>query len=161
MEHNAISIKLLQPSDVPAMQEIYKHYLGRATLHLNLPPPKYFLNLLDNASVWGFYSQSVLIGWGAIKRYSDKEGYQYTCETSTFLHPDHLNKGFGTTFKRFLMSQCKEMGFKYIVARIMSQNKRSIHYNIKLGYRIVGEQKSIGWIEDQPYDVTIMEYLIQ
>jgi L-amino acid N-acyltransferase YncA len=39
----------------------------------------------------------------------------------------------------------------------MSQNKTSIHFNLSLGYRIVGEQKGIGWVHGEVKDVTIME----
>ena len=100
------------------------------------------------------------IGYGVIKKYHEKEGYRLACETSVFIKPEYTGQGIGSCFKKFLLAQCKEWQYHHIIAKIFASNSRSIHYNQKLGYEIVGTQKEVG-IQDGKYvDIVIMQYIV-
>lgn len=102
-----------------------------------------------------------IIGWGAIKRYHQKRGYQYACETSVFLDREFTGQGYGKPFKSFILDQCRILGYHHVNAKILAKNKASIAYNLKLGYDIVGVQKEIGMIQGEWVDVVIMQYIIR
>ena len=124
---------------------------------------KYYINFLekknDREELWVIRQGLDTIVWGIIKLYSDREGYRTTVETSVYCHPDYLRRGLGTNMKRHLMKRCQALGYHHLIAKIQSDNKISIHYNQRLGYTIVGEQKEVGQINGQWKDVTIMQYL--
>jgi L-amino acid N-acyltransferase YncA len=101
-----------------------------------------------------------IIGWGIIKRYSDREGYSKACETAIYLRSAETRKGHGTLMKRWIIEKCRELGYHHLVAKIFSFNEASIEYNRKLGYELVGIQKEIGYADGQWLDVTIMQLLI-
>lgn len=101
-----------------------------------------------------------VIGWGIIKKYSDRGGYRYTCETAVYLLPDYIGKGYGSAFKRYIMEQCKELDYKHLVAKIWADNTASIEYNLKLGYTIVGRQHKIGYKNGKWINVVIMQCLL-
>ena len=101
-----------------------------------------------------------VIGWAIIKKYSDRIGYARSCETSVYLTKSETGKGYGPKIKNKLIKECKQLGYTHLVAKIMSVNKTSINYNLKLGYEIVGEQKNIGFINGKYHNVTIMQYNI-
>ena len=104
---------------------------------------------------------SYTVGWGIIKRYSDRYGYRTACETSVYLRHDEVRKGYGTRMKRALIERCRQFGYHHLVAKILSVNEGSIAYNIRLGYEVVGVQKEIGYINNKWQDVTIMQLLLR
>lgn len=103
----------------------------------------------------------LLIGWGIIKRYSDREGYGRTCETAVYLRSEERGKGYGSFIKKELIKICKKLNYHHLVAKIFADNKASIVYNEKLGYEIVGRQKEIGYRDGKWIDIIIMQYIIK
>ena len=101
-----------------------------------------------------------IIGWGIIKRYSDRPGYSAACETTIYLQSNQLRKGYGSRIKVSLIEKCKELGYHHLVAKIFATNSASLAYNQKLGYEIVGTQREIGNINGKWLDVTIMQLIL-
>ena len=102
---------------------------------------------------------SKVIGWGIIKRYSDRLGYRFCCETSIYLTYSEIGKGYGKALQKVLMAKVAEYGYQYIVAKILAANQDSIHFHQRFGFEIVGIQKRIGFINGVWHDVVIMQYL--
>ncbi|MBK8506591.1 MAG: N-acetyltransferase [Saprospiraceae bacterium] len=117
-------------------------------------------NLLDRERVFVLALDENVIGWGSIRQYHPKEGYVRACETSVFLRRTHVNKGYGTSFKKFILSECKNLGYHHVHAKIIASNQISIAYNLKLGYTMVGIQKEIGYVKGKYCDVAIMQLLL-
>jgi len=101
-----------------------------------------------------------VVGFGLIKRYSDREGYRTSCETAIYLRSNKIRMGLGTKMKLSLIERCKEFGYHHLVAKIVASNAASIAYNKQLGYEVVGIQKEVGKIDDKWVDVTIMQLIL-
>lgn len=99
-------------------------------------------------------------GWGIIKRYSRRHGYRFCCETSVYLSRRYVGQGYGTYLKRALIGRCRDYGYHHLVARIFADNTRSIEYNRKLGYEVVGIQKEIGYKNGRWQDVAILQLVL-
>jgi len=147
-------------NDLKGVAEIYNSYLGKATMDLELATAESYRKYLtaDREALYISEVNNEIAGWSLIKKYSDRIGYAKSCETSTFLSRSYIGKGYGTELKKYNMQACKDLGYTHLVAKIMSINKTSINYNLKLGYEIVGEQKNIGYINGKYHNVTIMQY---
>ena len=104
--------------------------------------------------------EKVILGWAQIKKYSDREGYKYACETAVYLDKQQLRKGYGTYLKKFIIDQCRKFDYNHLVAKIQADNDISILYNEKLGYTIVGKQKKIGFVNGVWKDVVIMQLIL-
>jgi phosphinothricin acetyltransferase len=159
-----MKIRAAAIEDCSECARIYNQNLGTASMYLTPRSSDYFVEIFKSLSARESMKiithDNTILGFSLIQKYSPKEGYRYACETSTYLDKIHQGKGIGSQFKKHVIEECKQLGYKYIVARIVSSNAGSIHYNIKLGYRIVGIQKGIGNFNGKPIDVTIMEYHI-
>lgn len=157
-------ITLSSRNDCDGIAKIYNHYLGKSTMDMEPKNGAYYSNIIDHQDdmeeLWSLKQDEELLAWGIIKKYSDRFGYRLTGETSVYVHPDHLHEGHGTLLKKYLMKRCKALGYHHLMARINSDNHISIHYNKKLGYTVVGEQKEVGNINGVWKDITIMQYLI-
>ncbi|WP_298513135.1 GNAT family N-acetyltransferase [uncultured Kordia sp.] len=115
----------------------------------------------DREKLYVFTDHEIVIGWGIIKRYSDREGYRFACETAVYFTETELGKGYGTQMKKFVIDACKQLQYKHLVAKVFATNTASIAYNEKLGYTIVGRQHQIGFRNGQWLDMIIMQYIIE
>jgi len=156
-------IELAKKEDCHRIAEIYNHYLGNGTMDLAIKTAQYYSELFEaqgeNEKLFVGVLNRTIIGWGIIKKYSVREGYARTAETSVYMDPDFRGKGYGKALKKYLMSACRHLGYKHLVAKIWSDNAVSINYNLKLGYELVGRQKQIGFVNGEWIDVTILQYV--
>ncbi len=165
MEEN-IKIQEATTDDFHAIAMIYNEYilLGNATMDETLKKADdiaaWVQKFNSRERLYCIKEEKTTIGWGIIKRYSDREGYRFACETAVYLTANQLGKGYGSLMKKYLITQCKELDYKHLIAKIFATNKGSIVYNQKLGYTIVGTQKQIGFKNNQWQDIVIMQYLI-
>lgn len=104
--------------------------------------------------------QKQVVGWGVVKRYSDRIGYQFCCETSIYLSFSVIGKGYGHLLQSALMKQVRAYNYYHIVAKILAVNQGSIRFHQRFGFEIVGTQKKIGFINDTWHDVVIMQCFI-
>ncbi len=153
-------------NDAPVVREIYNEHVraGRSTMDrtpLSLAQIEgWFQGFNERELIVLLKRDEQVVGWGIIKRYSDREGYARACETAIYLRASEVRKGYGTMLKKWIIDKCRELGYHHLVAKIFADNIASIEYNKKLGYTIVGTQKEIGYIDGRWQDVTIMQLLI-
>jgi L-amino acid N-acyltransferase YncA len=101
-----------------------------------------------------------VIGWGVLKRYSDRSGYRHTGETAVYLTRSRLRSGGGSTIKRGLIQLAEGHGYHHLVAKVLSENTGSVEFNLRFGYVVVGTQKEIGLLGGRWRDVTILQLLL-
>jgi L-amino acid N-acyltransferase YncA len=159
-------IEIAQSDDFHRIAEIYNEYilLGNATMQDSLYDAekiKYWIdNFNDRERLYVLKDGELVIGWGIIKKYSDREGYRFACETAIYLTQSELRKGYGSLMKKFIIRECKSLNYRHLIAKVFATNTASIGYNLSLGYTIVGTQKEIGYKNEQWMDIVIMQYLI-
>jgi phosphinothricin acetyltransferase len=162
-----VEIKKAIPEDFPAIADIYNESIqaGTATMEEGLKKAEdiagWVSKFNDRERLFIMEKADTILGWAIIKRYSDREGYRFACETAVYITASQVGKGYGSTFKRYLLQACKELNYKHLVAKIFSNNTASIVYNQKLGYTIVGKQNRIGFKNNEWLDVVIMQYIIE
>ncbi|MFQ5569148.1 MAG: GNAT family N-acetyltransferase [Rhodothermales bacterium] len=101
-----------------------------------------------------------VVGWGIIKRYSDRAGYRYCCETSVYVRRNRMRRGYGSRLQEALIDRCRTYGYHHIVAKILATNEGSIRMHETFGFEIVGTQREIGYMHDQWQDVVIMQCVL-
>ena len=164
METNFL-ISNADENDCSSIADIYNKYLGNGTMDLDPKSSHYFQKwLLNKSPEEGLYVMRIaddIIGWGIIKQYSDRRGYQKTAETSVYMDEGWTGKRYGRHLKEYVMKMAQKNGFKHLVAKIWASNKGSIKYNLDFGYEIVGTQKKIGFVNGEWIDVVIMQYVFE
>ena len=155
------------PEDAMAIAEIYNEAIvaGNATMDDQPKSVEYMRNLIEHLGpretilVLETVTDRVL-GWGIIKRYSDRTGYRFCCETSVYLQHQEVGKGYGTRIKKALIARCRELGYHHLVAKIFADNRVSIEYNLKQGYEMVGIQREIGYKNGRWQDIAILQLVL-
>lgn len=101
--------------------------------------------------------QEQILGWGILKRYSDRPGYRVCCETSIYLSLKERGKGHGRRLQTQLLERAQELGYHHVVAKILKANHRSIEFHQQFEFEIVGVQKEVGFYGGRWHDVVIMQ----
>ena len=165
-EQSDIKMRLASAGDYSRIAEIYNIHIniGKSSMEESLKAAtdiKAWVDKFhDRERLYVCEKNGLVIGWGIIKRYSDREGYRFACETAVYLISEETGKGYGGQIKQFLIGVCKELDYHHLVAKIFADNEASIRYNQKLGYEIVGRQKQIGWKNDRWQDIVIMQLIL-
>lgn len=153
--------------DVAAVASILNESIATRDATLMLEPVSdstirdWLANFNDREALYVLEEAEVVVGWGIIRRYSDREGYRLTCETSVFLRRSERGRGLGSLIQRILMSRCRELGYHHLVAKIFADNETSIRLHKRLGYEMVGVQREIGIVESRWQDVAILQYVFR
>jgi len=160
-------IRDCRPDDFAVVADIYNTFVvtGGVTMDTVLKSAEDVA-----AQVAGFNAREALIiledeglvrGWGIIKRYSERLGYRASCETSVYLRPEDVRRGYGSRIKRAVIDRCRTLGYHCLVARVMADNAACIAYNCKLGYRVVGTFRELGYRHGRWVDVVLMQLLLE
>jgi L-amino acid N-acyltransferase YncA len=153
-------------TDAKSVMEIYNEHISAGNSTMDQEPKtleeieRWFKGFLERELIVMLEDANYVLGWGIIKRYSDREGYAKACETAIYLRETETRKGYGTLTKKWIIEKCRELEYHHLVAKIFSNNIASIEYNKKLGYELVGRQKEIGYVNGKWQDVTIMQLII-
>lgn len=162
----SVKIRHYLPQDFQAIADIYNEsiMLGGITMDCDL----YSANQIE-ALVKKFGQRETLlvaegenevIGWGIIKKYSDRFGYRFCCETSIYLKLSQTKKGYGYLLQSTLLERVKAFGYHHVVAKITAANQTSIKFHQKFGFEFVGIQKEIGFYGEKWHDIAIMQLIL-
>ena len=160
------TIRQVRPSDYQAVADIYNESVENslATMDEELKSAadvkKWIEGFTQREKLFVLEHLHRIIGWSVIKRYSDRNGYRFTAETSIYITRNETSKGFGSHMNEHLNNNCKHLGYKHLVAKITATNHASIGAFSKAGYTIVGKQEKIGYKDSQWVDVVIMQKLL-
>lgn len=152
-------------ADCEAVAGIYAESLaaGDASMETETSPAAF------RAMLEGFHDREALLvledggsmlGWGVVKRYSDRPGYRVACETSIYLRRDRLGRGLGRRLQEALFERCRAFGYHHVVAKIWASNERSLEFHRRLGFEMVGIQREIGLVDGRRQDVAIMQRIL-
>ena len=101
-----------------------------------------------------------VVGWGVVKKYSERPGYRWAGETSVYLRRDARGRGIGTRLKEALVERCRAIGYHYLLARIVAANTESIEYNLRLGYEWVGVMREAGRLAGDWCDIAVLQLVL-
>ncbi len=161
-----LRVRPARPEDCGRIAEAYNDAIasGRATMDTERFDGAWFAAWLDSMGerecLLCAESGSGVIGWGAVKRYSDRPGYAPAAETSVYLLARATGHGVGSRIQRALLEHARRAGYRHLVAKILAVNAESVRFHRRFGYRIVGTQHRIGHLNGTWHDVVILERLL-
>ena len=100
------------------------------------------------------------LGWGIVKRYSDRPGYRVACETSLYFYAEHTGQGYGGRLLDALVERAAALAYAHLVAKILAVNKASVRFHERHGFEVVGIQRRIGKLDGHWQDVVILQRIL-
>jgi len=153
-------------SDAEAIASIYNYYVKQGTSTMDSLKTKedikeWLQTYTNREGVYVLDENNQIKGWAILKKYSDRYGYRFACESSIYVEKNSLRQGIGDRLNVFIIQKAKDKDFRHMTAKIFAQNTASISFFKKYGYQIVGKQHKIGYLNNQWIDMVIMEKIIE
>jgi len=181
-----LTIRLATEADLPAINDIYNHYVPISTTTYELEPTN-----LEERRRWFAGRESIhpvtvavdelpsppgrgqgegeveptptsetILGFGSLHTFRNKPGYRLTAENSVYVHPDRLRAGVGSAIILDQIQRARQLGLHAIVAGIDAEQEASLALHYKHGFREVGRFPQVGRKFDRWLDAVFMELIL-
>lgn len=90
-----------------------------------------------------------ITGFGMYSEFRIREAYQFTVEHSVYVDQKHQGKGIGKLLLNELIALAKENRLHTMIGVIDSENKESILFHEKMGFKTVGVINESGYKFDR------------
>lgn len=161
------SIRLATAADLPAINDIYNHYVAVSTTTYDDEP----MRLEERRQLFeartSVHPMTVavrdgeIVGYGSIHTFRGKRGYRFVVENSVYVRHDLQRQGIGTLILTDLIERARALGHHAIVAGIDANQQASLALHARHDFVEVGRFPQIGRKFDKWLDVVFMELLLQ
>ncbi|SDL57259.1 GNAT family N-acetyltransferase [Tessaracoccus oleiagri] len=150
----AYVIRDARHDDLPAVCEIYNHYVLHSTVTFDEESrtASQWEARLDELQRLGMPvlvlegASGQVLGYGLVAPWRQKAAYRYTVENSIYLHPDAAGKGYGAALLAELIERSRAAGLREIIAVIADEGAdASIALHHRLGFAEIGRMQRVGY----------------
>jgi phosphinothricin acetyltransferase len=138
-------------ADAPGIAEIYSYYVNNTVITFELVPPdlaeteKRIAECLNSSYEWIVHENGgKILGFAYYSAFKERKAYDYTCETTVYVHHDFLGKGIGSALYSRLIEELKKSKMAVALACIAIPNDESVGLHEKLGFKSCGIIKNAG-----------------
>lgn len=86
-----------------------------------------------------------------------RAAYRYAVETSIYVAEGFHGRGLGRALMEQVIDRCRAMGLRQMIAAISGDGAASITLHERLGFRLAGVYRNVGWKFDRWLDVTLLQ----
>lgn len=165
MKHRA-TIQRAAVADIPAITEIYNEAIATTTATFDTEPKRtaerlaWFESHDERHPILVALLDGKVVGWASISKWSDRQAYADTGETSFYVKSEYRGQGVGRQLKAAVIEEARRLGFHSLIARVAEGNQESIHLNESFGFVHVGVLKEVGRKFGRLLDVHIMQKML-
>ncbi len=98
-----------------------------------------------------------VLGWGLVRRYSDRSGYRFCSESSICVRPSLRGQGYASRLERAVLDRCRLYGYHHVLARCFADDAAALEFHRRFGYHVVGTQREICFRDGRWRDVVILQ----
>jgi phosphinothricin acetyltransferase len=146
------SIRRVEQGDLPALLEIYNHYVRETAITLDIAPRTLAQRQqwLDSFAATGRYQcfvavkDGAAIGWASSHRYNERAGYDATVASSVYLAPDGCGQGLGKRLYATLFEALRGEDIHRLFGGITLPNEASVRLHLALGFQPAGIYPELG-----------------
>lgn len=102
-----------------------------------------------------------VLGFGYYSEFRFREAYKYTVEHSVYASKEVIGKGVGKLLLSELIILAKKQNLHTMIGVIDSENKSSITFHEKFGFKTVGVIKETGFKFDKWLDSVFMQLILE
>lgn len=163
-------IRPVTEKDAPELLEIYSYYILNTaiTFEWDVPSLDEWINRIKSITSKHPYlvceKDGVIIGYAYAHNFNERKAYDWTLETSIYIHKDFRRSGAGKKLYAELENRCRNIGIKNFLTKICYAETEdeyithdSVNFHKKMGYETVGHLKQVGLKFNKWYDIIMME----
>jgi L-amino acid N-acyltransferase YncA len=156
---SVMEIRAMQPSDWPAVREIYEQGLATRQATFETTAPSWAAwdegHLAEQRLVAA--QEGKVVGWAALSPASRRPCYAGVVEESVYVRAEARGQGVGTSLLRALVERAEKAGAWTIQTSIFPENVASIELHRRCGFRVVGTRERIAQLDGEWRDTVLLE----
>ena len=162
------NIRLATAADLPAISDIYNHYVLNCTCTYQTDP-----ETLEARRAW-FEEHSAdrypvivaeidgrVVGWGSLSKFRPRAAYAPTAEPSVYIDREFLGRGLGRLLLVDLIARARAAGFHSLIGGSSADQAASIALQESLGFIRVARLKEVGFKFERWLDVVYFQLMLQ
>jgi L-amino acid N-acyltransferase YncA len=153
-------IRLASAGDGEAIARIYEHYVLNTSISFEEQPPlpaemaQRVGEVQSHALPWLVAEQAQRIfGYAFAVKWKGRAAYRHSVESSVYLDPAFVGRGFGTQLYRALLEALQQRSIHTVIGGVALPNAASIALHERLGFTKVAHFKEVGYKFGQWIDV--------
>ncbi|WP_091506281.1 GNAT family N-acetyltransferase [Amycolatopsis sacchari] len=159
-------VKSASAADLPAVAEIYAHYVEHSVATFELEPPDLAEWERRFAAVTGAglpflvgELDGAVAGYAYCSPWKPRPAYRQTVEDSIYLAPDAVGKGLGGLLLDELLSRCGAAGIREVIAVIAAPGPGNVSSSLhrRRGFTDAGRLTAVGYKHGQWLDTQLMQ----
>jgi phosphinothricin acetyltransferase len=164
----AITIRNYQKSDAIAILDIINYSIINSTALYdytirNLEQQE---SILESKIQAGFpvvvaEKKGEVVGFGMYSEFRFREAYKFTVEHSVYVHQNSQGLGIGKELLKELIQLAKKQGLHTMIGVIDAENKNSIDFHHRFGFKTVGIIKESGYKFGRWLDSVFVQLILE
>ena len=160
-------IRLATHTDLPAINDIYNHYVLHSTCTYQEEPEsiedrcRWFAHHGEAHPIIVAEVENRIVGWGSLSTYHARSAYRRTVENSVYVHHQLHRRGIGSILLKELVRRARNLRHHVIIAAIDAEQPPSVALHARFGFQKVGLMKRLGFKFNRWLDVIYMELLLE
>lgn len=159
-------VRLLREEDLPAINDIYNHFITHTAITFDLEPwtieerqawADRFENGPERYKVFVAEIEGQIVGFAYNGCFNPKQAYDISSEVTIYTSPDVKIKGLGSQLMTSLLSHMREVGLKRAYSLITLPNPASLALHYKYNFKQVGQYESVGEKFGSYHSVAVLE----
>ena len=161
-----LEITVTKDDHIKDILDIYSYYIinSPATFEIDIPEYDEFKSRVYNIQkkypyLTALYNNKI-VGFAYAAPLRTRKAYDYSCETTIYIHHEYLNKSIGKALYNKLFDYIKKQNIINIYACITSSNKESVLFHEKYGFEKVAHFHKCGYKFNLWHDILWLEKII-
>jgi phosphinothricin acetyltransferase len=159
------NIRRAQESDLPALLDIYNHYVANTHITFDLEPKTlaergaWFSQFAERGRYQCFVAEEGgrVIGWASSSRFKDRAAYHTSVETTVYLAPSETGRGLGFELYEALFHVLGREDVHRAYGGIAAPNPASVKLHERVGFERVAAYREVGRKFGRFWDVDVYE----
>lgn len=158
-----MEIRLAGPGDAAGVLAIYAPIVRETATSFELEPPgedemrRRIAGTLERRPWLVCVTGGQVAGYAYAAAHRERAAYQWSAETSVYVHPDHRRRGVAQGLYTALLAALRAQGFANALAGITLPNPASVGFHEACGFRRVGIYHAVGHKLGAWHDVAWLE----
>lgn len=161
-----VQIRCATPEDLPAINDIYNHYVLNSTCTYQEEPETmhdrraWFAAHGPAHPVTVALEAGEIVGWGSLSPYHKRAAYRHTVENSVYVAHTHHRRGIGRWLLADLIDRARAIRHHTIIALIDGEQAGSVALHAKMGFGHVARFRELGFKFNRWLDVVYMQLML-
>jgi L-amino acid N-acyltransferase len=161
-----VTIRLATEADLPAIRDIYNHYVHTSTATFQLEPDTeaerlaWFRARGEKHPATVAVADGQVVGWASLSPWNKREAYARTVEGSVYVRGGFERRGIGRRLLADLLDRARDLGHRVVIGGACTEQAASIALQSSLGFIPVGTFRSTGYKFGRWLDVTYLQIVL-